>query len=68
MQFSTEVSLNKIEISDDWIMLLAIVRDITETKILEEALAEKEKHYRTLFDLSPAGILIEDSTKYNRLE
>ncbi len=59
-EFSTEVSLNKIEINDQ-IMLLAIVRDITERKQSEEALAEKEKHYRTLFDLSPAGILIEDS-------
>ena len=38
-----------------------IIRDISERKRAEEALAEREKRYRTLFDLSPAGIVLEDT-------
>lgn len=59
-EFQAEVSLNKIEI-DNQTMLLAFVRDITERKLAEKVIEEKEKHYRALFDLSPAGILIEDA-------
>ncbi len=36
-------------------------RDITERTKAEQALAEREQHYRTLFDLSPVGILLEDA-------
>ena len=36
-------------------------QDITERKAAEAALAEKEKLYRTLFELCPDGILLEDS-------
>jgi two-component system, cell cycle sensor histidine kinase and response regulator CckA len=35
--------------------------DITEQKRAKEALAEREERYRSLFDLSPAGILLEDA-------
>jgi two-component system, cell cycle sensor histidine kinase and response regulator CckA len=35
--------------------------DITERFRAEEALAEREKRYRSLFDLSPSGILLEDA-------
>lgn len=37
-----------------------IARDITERKKAEEKRINQEKLYRTLFDLSPAGIMLED--------
>ena len=40
--------------------LFSFVRDITERKLAEAALVQKEALYRTLFDLSPDGILLED--------
>ena len=38
----------------------SLVRDITEQKKLQEALNKSEKRYRTLFNLSPSGIMLED--------
>ncbi len=40
---------------------IGIVQDITGHIRVEEAIAEREQRYRTLFDLSPSGILLEDS-------
>lgn len=37
------------------------VSDVTERVRAEEALRERERRYQTLFDLSPAGILLEDA-------
>jgi PAS domain S-box-containing protein len=37
------------------------VQDITVRKHVEEELKEKEKRYRTLFDLSPSGIILIDT-------
>lgn len=36
-------------------------QEIRERKRAEEELTQKEKRYRTLFDLSPSGILLEDT-------
>ncbi len=36
-------------------------QDITEHKKAETALAESQEHYRTLFDMTPAGIIVVDS-------
>jgi len=38
----------------------AIVRDLTKRKQTENTLIEREQRYRTLFDLSPGGIILED--------
>jgi PAS domain S-box-containing protein len=37
------------------------IANILERRKTEEALAEREKRYQLLFDLSPSGILLEDS-------
>ena len=42
-------------------LLLAIARDITDRKAAEDTLRDNEHRYRTLFDLSPSGIIIEDA-------
>jgi len=41
--------------------IAGIAEDITERKQAEVALAKKEELYRTLFELSPDGILLEDT-------
>ncbi|MFA5418641.1 MAG: PAS domain S-box protein, partial [Bacteroidales bacterium] len=40
--------------------LVAFIKDITEHKKTKEALIEKENRYRTLFEVSPSGILLID--------
>ncbi len=40
--------------------MFGTVQDITERKRDEKELAEREKRYRTLFNLSPSGIVLED--------
>ncbi len=42
--------------------VVAAFRDITESKMLAEALRESEKRYHILFDQSPDGILLIDQT------
>jgi len=38
----------------------AVIRDITAAKIAENELAENNKRYQTLFELSPTGLMLED--------
>ncbi|HLO58401.1 MAG TPA: PAS domain S-box protein [Bacteroidales bacterium] len=55
----TDVSLNCLELKSRK-YLLAIVRDITERKEVEQALMESEKKFRTIFDKSKQPIIIAD--------
>lgn len=57
--FDTQVSLNRIDI-DGKAMIQAIVHDITEHKLAEEAVRESEERFRRLFDLSPEAIIVID--------
>lgn len=57
--FFTEVSLNKLVIGKE-VFLLAIVRDISHRKEIENRLKKSEEWYRTLFDTSPDVIVIYD--------
>jgi PAS domain S-box-containing protein len=54
-QIPVEISASTMEL-DGKTVVLAIVRDITERKRAEAALAESEDRYRTLFDDSLTGI------------
>lgn len=49
--FDTEVSLNVIDMSKGK-YILAIVRDVTERKIIEERIRESEEKFRTIFEAS----------------
>ncbi len=57
--FFTEVSLNKLVIGKE-VFLLAIVRDITHRKEIENRLKKSEQWYRALFETSPDVIVIYD--------
>ncbi len=54
-----EISVNRLAGSQT--RTFSFVRDITERKRAEVALGQKEALYRTLFELSPDGILLEDT-------
>ena len=41
--------------------LIGMMKDITAIVLAEKELIEKEERYRTLFDLSPSGIVLEDT-------
>jgi len=49
--FDTEISLNVIDMSKGK-YILAIVRDVTERKIIEERIRESEEKFRTIFEAS----------------
>jgi len=53
--FYTDVNASHILFADKSFML-GIFRDTTKQKLLEEALKESEKSYRTLFEKSPIGL------------
>ncbi|HTX88629.1 MAG TPA: PAS domain S-box protein [Bacteroidales bacterium] len=42
------------------ISMVGMMQDITDLVLAERELVEKERRYRTLFDVSPSGIMLED--------
>ena len=62
--FPVEINSNIIE-QDGAVLILAVVRDITERKLAEEALRESEEGYRSMFQDSHAVMLIIDPDSFD---
>lgn len=60
IMFPVEVSISK-SIKDDEIIFFIVLRDITEQKIINDALFDSEARYRRLFESAKDGIIILDA-------
>lgn len=58
--FDAEVSLNRIEIDEDTVLLQAIIRDISERKEAENRLRASEERYRTFVDSTSDAVFLKD--------
>ena len=73
--FDAEVSLNRIMIDENTLLLQAIIRDISERKEAENRLRESEEKYRSIFEnaiegifrTTPAGKVILANTTFARM-
>jgi len=54
-EFPTEISLNPLE-TDQGLLVVAAIRDVTEHKRAEEEFRKSEEKYRTLFDSVDEGV------------
>jgi PAS domain S-box-containing protein len=73
--FDAEVSLNRILIDENTLLLQAIVRDVSERKEAENRLKTSEEKYRSIFEnaiegifqTTPAGKVITANTTFARM-
>ena len=57
--FDAEITLSRLGIEED-VILLALVRDITDRKLAERSLRESEELFRTTFETAGIGIALVD--------
>jgi PAS domain S-box-containing protein len=58
--FDAEVSLTRVQINEDTVLLQAIIRDISERKEAERKLRANEERYRTFIDATSDGVFLKD--------
>ncbi|NJM16156.1 MAG: PAS domain S-box protein, partial [Bacteroidales bacterium] len=58
--FDVSVSFNKVELEDST-YIQAVLRDITEKKVLENKLIESENRYKEIFNNTSDSIIIQDA-------
>lgn len=55
-----ELSLSSVQVGDDW-LALAVMRDITERKRLEETLRRSERNFHNVVEMNRSGFLVVDA-------
>ncbi len=58
--FDAEVSLNRLALGKE-MLIQAFVRDISESKLMEDRVRQSEEYYRKLVETSPDAIVIVDA-------
>ncbi len=58
--FDAEVSLTRVQINEDTVLLQAIIRDISQRKEAERKLRANEERYRTFIDATSDGVFLKD--------
>ena len=58
--FDAEVSLTRVQINGDSVLLQAIIRDISQRKEAERTLRANEERYRTFIDATSDGVFLMD--------
>ena len=54
-----------VDIVDDKHVIICILKDITQTKLIQNKLEESEKMYKNLMDVLNEGVIIHDNKKVN---
>lgn len=58
--FDAEVSLTRVQVNEDTVLLQAIIRDIGQRKEAERKLRANEERYRTFIDATSDGVFLKD--------
>ena len=58
--FDAEVSLTRVQVNEDTVLLQAIIRDISQRKEAERKLRANEERYRTFIDATSDGVFLKD--------
>jgi len=60
-EFATEISLKSIE-TEEGLVVMSVIRNITEKKKAEENLKQSENRFRELFESAPESLVVVDNT------
>jgi PAS domain S-box-containing protein len=66
-EFSVEISLSPLN-TDEGLLVLSAIRDVTERKLLDETLRESEERFRRVFEDGPLGMaLVETDYRFAKV-
>jgi PAS domain S-box-containing protein len=57
-EFPVEIALSELQSTEQGILVVAVVRDITKRKLAEEALRQSEARFRSVFEQGPIGVTL----------